>query len=111
MNGGDEDTSVIQREQRLTSDAQGKELFSNDLEQGHLALFKSGTSSRRPTTDSSGRVETSSGESHAREMQSVTARTVYQMVSLAASTTAVALARSFGEIPGYDKCFQQVSKQ
>ena len=44
-----------------------------------------------------------------REMQSVAARAVYQMVPLSASTTAVVLASSFGEKPVYDKSFSTTS--
>ena len=84
------------------SSANEDQLFSNNMNQGHLALSISDSSSHRQTTDSGGRGESSSCESHTREMQSVTARAVYQMVPLAASTIATALARSFGQGPGYD---------
>ena len=67
-------------------------------------MFKIGTSTRRQATDSSGKGENSSGESHTREMQSVAARAVNQMVPLDESTTAVALACSlFGEKHGDDE--------
>ena len=58
------------------SSANEEQLFSNNVEQGHLTLSMSGSSSRRRITDSSGRNENSSGESHAREIQSVAARAV-----------------------------------
>ena len=83
---------------------------NENLEQDHLALSKSGTSSRRQTMDSSGSGENFSGEPYTSEMQSAAARTVYQMVPLAASTTtALALARSFGEKPEYDESFSTTS--
>ena len=79
-------------------------MFSNNGEQGHLALFKPGTSSRRKIADSR-RGEISSGELHSSDMQSVAERTVFQMVPLAESNTAVAVACSSGEKPGDDESF------
>ena len=53
--------------------AREEQLFSNNEEQGHLALSKFGTSSRWKIADSR-RGDNSSGESHTSEMQSVAAR-------------------------------------
>ena len=94
MNGGDGDTSVTQRGQRLISDAQ-EELFSNNV--------KTGSSRRQQSMDSSGMGKNFSGELHAREIQSVAARAVYQMVPLSASTVIpMPPTCPFGQKPGFD---------
>ena len=88
VNGGHGDTSFNRGSESPSASAREEHLLSNNEEQGHLALFKSGTSSRRQIADSR-RGEISSGEFHTSEMQSDAARTVFQMVPLAESKTAV----------------------
>ena len=69
VNGGHRDTLSINRgSESPPASAREEQLFLNNVEQGRLALFKSGTSSHRQTIDSSGRGENSSGESYTREM-------------------------------------------
>jgi len=50
MNGRDGDTSFTNKGQRLQANAPKELLFSNNQEQGHLALSKTGSPSRRQTT-------------------------------------------------------------
>ena len=105
MNGGHGDTPFNRGSESPSASAREEQLFSNNEEQGHLALFKSGTSSRRQIADSR-RGEISSGELHSSDMQSVAERTVFQMVPLAESNTAVAVVcPSSGEKPGDDESF------
>ena len=47
MNGGHGDTPFNRGSESPSASAREEHLFSNNEEQGHLALFKSGTSSRR----------------------------------------------------------------
>ena len=110
VNGGHGDTPFNRRSESPSASAREEHLFSNNEEQGHLALFKSGTSRRWQIADSK-RGENSSGELHTSEMQSVAARAVFQMVPLAESSTAVALAcSSSDEKPRDDESFPRVSR-
>ena len=105
VNGGHGDTPFIRGGESPSASAREEQLFSNNEEQGHLALFKSGTSSRRQIADSR-RGEISSGELQTSDMQSVAERTVFQMVPLAEFNTAVAVVcSSSGEKPGDDESF------
>ena len=100
VNGGHGDTPFNRGNESPSACAREEQLFSNNEEQGHLVLFKSGTSSRRQIADSR-RGEISSGELYSSDMQSVAERTVFQMVPLAESDTAVAVAcSSSGEKSG-----------
>ena len=90
VNGRHGDTAFNRGSESPSASAREEQLFSNNEEQGHLALFKSGTSNRRQVAGSR-RGEISSGELHTSEMQSVAARTVFQMVPLAESKTSTRL--------------------
>ena len=87
MNGGHGDTPFNRENESPSACAREEPLFSNNEEQGHLVLSKSGTSSRRQIVDSR-RGEISSGELYSSNMQSVAERTVFQKVPLAESDTA-----------------------
>ena len=93
VNGGHGDTPFNRGNESPSACAREEPLFSNNKEQGHLVLFKSGTLSRRQIADSR-RSEISSGELYSSNMQSVAERTVFQKVPLAESDTAVAVACS-----------------
>ena len=111
VNGGYGDTPFNRGSESPSASAREEQLFSNNEEQGHLVLFKSGTSSRRQIADSR-RGYISSGELHSSDMQSVAERTVFQMVPLAESNTAVAVAcSSSGENPEMMSHFQRVSRK
>ena len=67
VNGGHGDTPFNRGNESPSASAREEQLFSNNEEQDHLVLFKSGTSSRRQIADSR-KGEISSGELHTSEM-------------------------------------------
>ena len=77
VNGGHGDTPFNKGSESPSASAREEQMFSNNEEQGHLALFKSGASSRRQIADSR-KGDISSGELHTSEMQSVAARTGFR---------------------------------
>ena len=54
VNGGDGDTSLTNKGQSHTPDAQEELVFSSNSEQGNLALSKTGSPRRRQTTERKG---------------------------------------------------------